>query len=253
MHLDVVDLREFYESRLGQVAQRLIRKQLRELWPTMSGLSLLGLGYATPFLRPFLAEAERVIAIMPAAQGVAHWPPEGPNVAALSDERELPLPDVSIDRLLLVHALETSEGARHLLRQAWRVLKSSGQMIVVAPNRRSLWAQIETTPFGHGHPYTRGQLSRLLRDCMFAPGNFRQALHMPPFASRVLTRTGKEWERAGRRLWPALSGVLIAEATKQVYGVTPLREAVKEGARVRVLKPVRGGAALLSHSDKQSH
>ena len=244
MHLDVVDLREFYESRLGQVARRLVRRQIREFWPDVHGLSVLGLGYATPFLRPFLNEAERVIAVMPAAQGVAQWPPEGPNVVALAEERELPLADVSVDRILIVHALETSESVRPMMRQAWRVLAPSGRLIVVAPNRRSLWAQIETTPFGHGHPYTRSQLSRLLRDCMFTPGQFRASLHMPPFASRLLTRTGNGWERVGKRLWPGMSGVLIAEAIKQVYGVTPLRESVKEGARVRVLKPVRGGAAM---------
>lgn len=244
MHLDAVDLREFYDSRLGQVARRLIRRQLRALWPDVHGLSILALGYATPFLRPFLSEAERAIAVMPAAQGVAHWPKEGPNVVALADERELPLADMSMDRVLIVHALETSESVRPMMRQAWRVLAPSGRLIVVAPNRRSLWAQIETTPFGHGHPYTRAQLSRLLRECMFTPGQFRASLHMPPFASRVLTRTGNAWERAGARLWPGMAGVLIAEATKQVYGVTPLREAVKEGARVRVLRPVRGGAAL---------
>src|SRR6266571_2986129 len=109
MYNDVVDLRDFYETSLGQVARRMIRRRLRMIWPDLSGMRLLGLGYATPFLRPFLGECERVLGFMPAAQGVLAWPPDGPNAVALADEAELPLPDYSIDRVLLVHAVEASE------------------------------------------------------------------------------------------------------------------------------------------------
>jgi len=49
-------------------------------------------------------EAERVITVMPAMQGVLPWPPEGPNVVALADEGELPFDDSSIDRVLLIPA-----------------------------------------------------------------------------------------------------------------------------------------------------
>jgi SAM-dependent methyltransferase len=241
MHLDVVDLRDFYATRLGQIARRFVRRRLREVWPNVKGQRVLGLGYATPFLRPFLDEAESLVALMPASQGVSAWPSEGLNRVALSDEFELPLPDASIDRVILVHSLETSEAVRPLLRQVWRVLTSSGRVIIVAPNRRSLWAQIETTPFAQGHPYSRSQLSRLLRDCMFTPEGFHQALYMPPFMSRFLLRNGSAWESTGARFWPGLAGVIVAEATKQLYAVTP--SAKKAPARVRILRPVQGGVA----------
>ncbi|MBM3571429.1 MAG: methyltransferase type 11, partial [Alphaproteobacteria bacterium] len=79
MHTDVVDLRDFYASSLGQLARRMIRRRMRELWPDVTGLTLLGLGYATPYLRALHGQAERVVALMPASQGVLTWPPEGPN------------------------------------------------------------------------------------------------------------------------------------------------------------------------------
>lgn len=242
MHLDVVDLRDFYETRLGHVARRFVRRQLRELWPDVKGQRILGLGYATPFLRPFVDEAESLIALMPATQGVAAWPADAKNRVALCDEFELPLADASIDRVILVHNLETSEAVRPLLRQVWRVLTSSGRLTVVAPNRRSLWAQIETTPFAQGHPYSRSQLSRLLRDCMFTPENFKQALYMPPFMSRFLLRNGSAWESTGSRFWPGMAGVILAEATKQLYAVTPSATAKRAPVRVRVLRPVDRGA-----------
>src|SRR5579863_7995779 len=96
MNADVVDLRDFYTTRLGQVARRMIRRRVRLIWPDVTGMRLLGLGYATPYLRMFRDEAERVVAMMPATQGVLPWPSEGPNAAALADEGELPLQDYSI-------------------------------------------------------------------------------------------------------------------------------------------------------------
>src|SRR6185437_13684930 len=116
MFIDVVDLRDFYERRLGSVARQMIRRRIGVLWPDFKGLNILGLGYATPFLRPFLSEAERVVALMPAPQGVLPWPRQAPNRAALTDESDLPLPNFSMDRVLLVHGLEFSEQVRPLLR-----------------------------------------------------------------------------------------------------------------------------------------
>src|SRR3546814_766455 len=118
MWTDVIDLDEFYRSNLGQVARRLIRRRIRAIWPDVRGMSVLGLGYAVPYLRPFRGEAERVIAVMPASQGVMHWPAGEGGLVALADEAELPFPDLSIDWLLLVHAVECSEQLRPMLREA---------------------------------------------------------------------------------------------------------------------------------------
>ena len=223
MSTDVIDLRDFYESSLGQATRRVIRRHVREIWPDLRGQRLLGLGYATPYLRPFLGEAERVIALMPAGQGVLHWPPEGPNTAALAEEAELPLPDVSVDRVLLVHSLEHSEQLRPFLRDIWRVLVGSGRLLIVVPNRRGLWARLDRTPFGHGHPYTANQLSRLLRDNLFTPLAARRALFVPPFASRLWLTSAGAWERIGARWSPRFGGVVIVEAGKQLYAPTAIR------------------------------
>ncbi|MDA1311018.1 MAG: methyltransferase domain-containing protein, partial [Proteobacteria bacterium] len=143
MYNDAVDLWDFYGTSLGQVARRLIRRRIRGVWPNVSGMTVLGLGYATPYLRPFRDEAERVFALMPAQQGVLHWPREGRNLVALSDESELPLQDVSVDRVLLVHGMECSEQLRPMLHEIWRVLTGNGRLLVVVPNRRGLWARFE--------------------------------------------------------------------------------------------------------------
>jgi SAM-dependent methyltransferase len=218
MYTDVVDLRDFYETSLGQVATRLLRRRIRQIWPSLEGASLVGLGFATPFLRPYLGEASRVISLMPAAQGVLHWPREGPNVATLVDEGELPFQDSSIDRLLLVHALECAERVAGLLDESWRVLAGGGRLLVVVPNRRGLWAQLDRTPFGAGHPYTQGQLRHLLREAGFTPVQAGGALYLPPTASRMVLSAAGAWESVGARWFTSFSGVVLIEATKQIYG-----------------------------------
>lgn len=225
MTTDVLDLRAFYASRLGQMARRMLRRQVRAMWPDVRGLRVLGLGFATPFLSPFREEAERVLALMPASQGVLRWPAEGPGLVALAEDTELPLPDRSIDRVLIVHALESAEQVRALMREAWRVLDDGGRMMVVVPNRRGIWARLERTPFGNGRPYTPGQLSRLLRDNMFAPTQQRGALFMPPLRSRMLLRAAPAWEAVGVHWFQPFSGVLLMEAAKQIYAGTPIKQA----------------------------
>src|SRR6185437_13971968 len=122
MAADVVDLRDFYRTLLGQVARRMIRRALRRMWPDLHGMRLLGIGYPAPFLTAISPETERTVALMPASLGVLAWPPDGANLAMLAEEGELPFADFSIDRVILVHALETTDQAGPLLKEVWRVL-----------------------------------------------------------------------------------------------------------------------------------
>ena len=113
---------------------------------------------------------------MPAAQGVLKWPTGRPALAALVDEFSMPLPEAAVDRVLLVHALEMSDDPSDLLREVWRVLAPSGRLIAVIPNRRGLWVRTDNTPFGFGRPYSRSQVTQLLRETWFTPVGWSEAL-----------------------------------------------------------------------------
>jgi len=219
MWLDVVDLRDFYASSLGRLVQRLIGHQVREIWPPQPSQRVLGLGFATPYLLPYRNEAERVVAVMPPGQGVMRWPEAEPSLVCLAEEFTLPLPDRSIDRLLLVHCLEGSAELRLLMRECWRVLADGGRILVIVANRNSLWARFEPSPFAHGRPYSLSQITTLLRDGMFAPRQISRALFMPPGLWRLFGRGAAALDRIGRRWFPTLSGVHIVEAEKQIYAV----------------------------------
>ena len=236
MTIDVVDLREFYSRRLGIVARQMINRGIRERWPKAEGQRVLGIGYPTPYLGLFREDAERCIAFMPAAQGVLKWPTGRPALAALVDEFSLPLPDAAVDRILLVHALEMSDDPAALLREVWRVLSPSGRVMAVIPNRRGMWTRSDNTPFGHGRPYSRSQITDLLRQTWFTPTGWGEALFMPPYAGRWVLKSAQMWERAGAGLSLPFAGVHIVEATKQVYRAIPAK---RERARlIPSLKPV---------------
>ncbi|MGC1779076.1 MAG: methyltransferase domain-containing protein [Xanthobacteraceae bacterium] len=244
--MDVVDLRNFYSQHLGVVARRLVGDGIRVRWNDTRGLRVLGLGYPTPYLGLFRDEAERCLAMMPATQGVIRWPSARAGLAALVEEDELPLTDAAVDRMLLVHALEMSADPTELLREAWRVLAAGGRLLAVVPNRRGLWARMDTTPFGQGRPYSRSQITQLLRDAWFTPTGWDEALYVPPISRKWFLRSAAAWERTGATLAAPFAGVHIVEATKQVYRAIPARREKRKlvPALQPVLAPSPGAAAL---------
>ena len=212
----------FYATAQGAVALRLVRERLVELWPSLKGQSVLGLGHAGPYLRIWRDSADRCICATPAPAIACAWPGDGPNLSCWVEENALPFPGQCIDRVLLVHGLENAENARRMLREVWRVLKDDGRLLVVTPNRVGLWAHVESTPFGQGQPYSQGQIGRLLAASLFRVERRDRALYMPPVSHRLVLRTARMWERAGRQLAPQFAGVTIAEAVKDVYAALPL-------------------------------
>ncbi|WP_024588409.1 class I SAM-dependent methyltransferase [Aliihoeflea sp. 2WW] len=245
MRNDIVDLRAFYATMLGKLAERSIAMGISSVWANLSRERLVGLGYALPWLERFGTDADRVFAFMPAQQGSVPWPAGKPCTTALVFEEELPLHDSSVDRILLVHALEHAENPREMLVEMWRVLAPGGRLVLVVPNRRGVWARMEHTPFGTGRPFSKGQLSSLLRDANFTPGPWSDALHFPPMERRFMMRLYSLLERTGRRFWPVFAGVLVVEAQKRVYQGLPVTQRASRRVFVPVLSPQGAGAARL--------
>jgi SAM-dependent methyltransferase len=244
--MDITDLGEFYSSRLGQVARRLIAHRVRSRWKSLKGANVLGLGYAQPYLGVWQNEAQSIYNFMPRRLGATHWPADKPGLTALVDEKELPLDDSSIDFALLVHSIELSHHLPHMLAEIWRVMSAQGKIVVIAPNRRGMWARFDTTPFGYGRPFSRRQITQNLREARFAPSGWSNAVFMPPFSHRFLLRSAPAFERAGMWISPGFSGVLIVEASKQVYSVS--KPAVQK-SRLQQLSPQGVTApALTPHS-----
>lgn len=243
MHLDVLDLRSFYyRSTLGRAAQKVIRGELTRIWPDTQGQTVVGFGFAVPLLRPFLSQARRVIGLMPGPQGVMPWPQGMPNVSVLCEDTLWPLQTGSVDRLVLLHGLETSDDPGALLLECYRVLGPGGRAVFVVPNRSGLWSRSDATPFGYGRPYSMSQLEAQLRAHGFVPETAFSTLFQPPSPRRMWRRAAGLFERAGRHVPVfAAGGVLMIEVSKQVPA--PRRPGLGERVRapLRVLDGI--GAA----------
>ena len=240
MRHDARNLADFYESPLGLVARRHIARRIADAWPLTKDQRVLGTGFAVPYLRPFLADAERVIATMPAQGGVIIWPPEK-VLSVLVEDEALPFPDAFFDRILVVHGLERAESSRAYLRQLWNVLAPEGELLLIAPNRASFWSQFENSPFAEGRPFSRHELDALLTDSMFEPDLWDRILYAPPFKSRRLVGSGQTWEKIGHRFWPQLGGVHIVRAKKTLYAPTHSARKVK---REGLLAPAPAAPAM---------
>jgi len=214
MRRSIEDLRIFYGEPAGTLARRLLARRLDDAWGEATNCDVLGLGYATPWLDAFVG-ARRVVAAMPGGQGVELWPSVGKNRTLLVEDRRLPFAAGSFDRILLVHALEEAEDARALMAEAVRALAPAGRIILIAAARGGLWSRAEATPFGHGRPFTRAQLERLVRDAGLEPTAWSRTLYVPPWGPLLPLADG--FEQVGNRLMPGAAGVILLEATRQAY------------------------------------
>lgn len=246
LHLDVQDLRNFYyRNTLGSVVQDSLRARVQQLWPETKGQTVAGYGFAVPLLRPYLRDSRRVVALMPGPQGVMPWPSGGPNVSVLCEETRWPLETGHVDRLILLHGLETSDYPYQLLEEAWRVLGPGGKAIFIVPNRAGLWARRDATPFGHGRPYSMSQLETQLRKHQFLPERQLGSLYQFPSNRRILMKSAVLLDRIGRHM-PAViaGGAFLVEASKRVYPPKGRMQRVPGRRGIPVLegmpKPVAG-------------
>lgn len=239
MRRDVTDLKAFYASALGAAARDMILRQVVQAWGSLRDLDVLGIGYATPYLAPFRGEARRTVAAMPAAQGVELWPRGERVLSCLAEDGRLPFPNALFDRVVMIHALEEADDPLAMMAEAHRVLAPSGRLIVVAAARGGLWAHAEHTPFGHGRPFTRGQLEQVVTAAGLEPAAWSRALYAPPY--RGFAGWAEAIEQIGSRLAAPASGVVMMEAVKQTFAVRP-RGVLAPAVRRPVFQPAPVGA-----------
>ncbi|WP_375650750.1 class I SAM-dependent methyltransferase [Bartonella sp. OT172YNZD] len=217
VELDIVTLKDFYASALGLRVQKTLCDQLNLWWPDLTDKRIMGLGYALPYLSILRERTQQCFAFMPAAQGASPWPCAEQVATALVFEEDLPLPDASVDCILLVHALEYTENSFETLNEIWRVLAPNGHLIVIVPNRSGFWARNITTPFGYGEPYSRQQITRLFEKTNFVSGPIQEIVYYMPSTSYVSRLFSFFYEPFARYLLPYFGGLLMCQAQKRVY------------------------------------
>jgi len=222
MKTDIAEFHKFYESRLGKLAQKYIARKISLLWPDAVNDIIVGYGYPLPYIERYYACAAQIAVLMPCFQGASPWPEDQANAVTLTQADRFPLKDNSVNRILIIHALEHSENPLQLLREAWRVLVDGGCVLIVVPNRRGFWARNPRTPFGVGEPYSGYQLYALIEDSLFTPSKPLYALFTPPTRLKGVLTAADTLERLGTGWMKKIGGVTLIEAHKQV--ISPVFE-----------------------------
>ncbi|MDC9700674.1 MAG: methyltransferase domain-containing protein [Alphaproteobacteria bacterium] len=238
MVIDIVELHNFYKTALGKTTCELVTRELRMLWENLSDMTLLGIGYACPYLEIFTTETPRIGNIMPATQGAIRWSTASWNQTLLGEPTNLPFPDGSIDRLILAHVLELHPAPHALLRESWRILKPEGRLIVLVPNKYSPWAYLFTTPFGGKYLYSCAQVEMIMRNALFRISSHNTALGTFPFSEQSSKSPLNRHGRTGCVFFPGTAGLLIIEGKKDVYCPINIRKESKKSHR-NSLTPAR--------------
>jgi SAM-dependent methyltransferase len=259
-------LTSWYGTEQGRYALHWEQTQIDVAVTDVFGFHALQLGLpAFDFLRESRIPLRLVTALTaPTHSHTQSQPPQPPHL--LCETQALPLASQSMDLVLLPHVLEFSAQPHAILREAERVLRPEGQIVITGFNPLSLWGLRRALPSAQSQMPFQGQFIGLhrLKDWLTLLGlelnGGRFGCYAPPFANATWLRRAAFMEKAGDRWWPIAGAVYAVRAIKRVVGarmVTPAwrqRRAAAPGLvqvarreNVIHVRPSAAGSADLMH------
>jgi SAM-dependent methyltransferase len=259
-------LTSWYGTEQGRYVLRWEQTQIDVAVTDVFGFHALQLGLPDfDFLRESRIPLRMVTALTaPTHSHTQSQPPQPPHL--LCETQALPLASQSMDLVLLPHVLEFSSQPHAILREAERVLRPEGQIVITGFNPLSLWGLRRALPSAQSQMPFQGQFIGLhrLKDWLTLLGlelnGGRFGCYAPPFANATWLRRAAFMEKAGDRWWPIAGAVYAVRAIKRVVGarmVTPAwrqRRAAAPGLvqvarreNVIHVRPSAAGSADLMH------
>lgn len=194
------------------------------------------------------------------------------QASLVGDPLQVPLATQSMDLVALPHVLESHTDPHNVLREAERILRPEGQLVLSGFNTLSLWRlrQIVQSGFqtlslslgrGRGSPPVVGapwdarfigllRLRDWLKLLGFELNGGKFGCYTPPFTEEKWLARFAFMEAAGARWWPIMGGVYVIRAIKRTpraIVVTPAWR--RERARRRAIAAVPqadGGTGRIS-------
>ena len=220
MSWDITDIDSYYRTSEGVLVADILAAELSH--QCRSGLiraltdtaEQLAVGYPFPLYSPGQPLPP---VFMLAETGVLAWTKDESVITACIDSDSFPCATDIFEQVFVSHALEYVADKVGFLSEIWRCLKGEGELVMIVPHRRSLWARADKTPFGQGTPFSRRQLKLILEQVGFGQIQIKHSLYMPPFGTKLPVVMRRRFHMIGRIGWAMFGGVLIVVAKKRLY------------------------------------
>ncbi len=142
----------------------------------------------------------------------------------VADPHELPFGESTIDLIVLPHALEFTGDPHLMLREAYRVMRPEGQIVIAGLNPFSLFGVRRyfgrgATPPWNGNFISVYRLKDWLSLLGFDVVGGRLDCYVPPFSQDKWLHRFGFFESLGDRWWPLTGGVYYLRAVKKVLGM----------------------------------
>ena len=165
-------------------------------------------------------------------------------VVRVERPEELPFATQSLDLVALPHVLESSSDPHEVLREAERVLRPEGRLVVSGLNPISLWGARQLLPGGLPWALPRPQhliAQPRLRDWLkllgFEPDRAQYGCYRPYCRTSPWLERTAFLERPGDRWWPICGAVYMLSAVKRVRAMRLVGPAWKKPAAARAAAP----------------
>ena len=220
MSWDITDTDTYFRTPEGNLVADILAADLSHHYrsgrirPLVDTAEQLAVGFPFPL---FAANQPLPPVFMLSETGALAWTKDDEVITACIDSGSFPCATDFFDRVFVSHALEYVADQAGFLSEIWRCLKGEGELVVIVPHRRSLWARADKTPFGQGTPFSRRQLKLILEQAGFDHIQIKHSLFMPPFGTRLPVVMRQRLHLIGRIGWAMFGGVLIAVAKKRLY------------------------------------
>lgn len=207
------------QSPQGQQVLRFEREQITPIISRLFGYHILQIGCHEEYSLLDESPVGHKIMFAPA------WRPGAQQ--AVADNEELPLANDSMDVVLLHHALDFTEDHHRLLREATRVLRPGGKLLIVGFNPYSHWGLWRLFKRRINMPWrgrfiSKGRLTDWLQLLDLQIDRVNYGLHFLPLKFNRLLRHASRFEKLGNRLASPLGGAYIVLCVKQVAPITPI-------------------------------